>query len=304
MSIKKNKNQLIISIIVGVAIAVISYQVIVKLKIENDNLKKMTQTSAMAPIKKIEYVVAKKDIKKGDKIDPQNLTTKQFPVEIEGAISDVSKITGLNTKKDIKADAPIVEDYFKVTDMDIAAGEPQSGYRAVGILIGTEQFPSFARDGAYVDIYFTKNIIQAQNIRILSVQDAPSGSAKSVMLEIKERDVAAFIAAANEDKPVLVQRNRHERSGYKFSGGSAINFSHLPQAPGPELVEISDVSYDEPPRTNIRSSSSNSNSSTFTKKVQSGAENNIPLVKSGLQAGEIEFISGDKKMIVGTPGQW
>ena len=65
MSIKKNKNQLIISIIVWVAIAVASYQVIVKLKIENENLKKLTQTSANLPIRKIIYVVAKTDIKKG-----------------------------------------------------------------------------------------------------------------------------------------------------------------------------------------------------------------------------------------------
>ena len=63
MSIKKNKNQLIISTIVGVAIAVASYQVIVKLKIENENLKKLTQTSANLPIRKIIYVVAKTDIK-------------------------------------------------------------------------------------------------------------------------------------------------------------------------------------------------------------------------------------------------
>ena len=146
MSIKKNKNQLIISIIVGVAIAVISYQVIVKLKIENDNLKKLTQTSQSAPIKKIMYVVAKTDIKKGDKIQADNLTTKQFPIEIEGAVENASKISGLTAIKDIKADSPIVEDYFKASDMDMAQGEPRSGYRALGV--GLETLPPFAKEGA------------------------------------------------------------------------------------------------------------------------------------------------------------
>ena len=114
MSIKKNKNQLIISVIVGVAIAVISYQVIVKLKIENENLKKLTQTSASAPIKKITYVVAKTDIKKGDKIQADNLTTKQFPIEIEGAISDTSKIAGFNDNFFVFGD----NEYMSYTTID------------------------------------------------------------------------------------------------------------------------------------------------------------------------------------------
>lgn len=286
MGIKKNKNQLIISIIVGVAIAVISHQVIIKLKIENDNLKKLTQTSAQAPAKKIIYVVAKTDIKKGEKIDPENLTTKRFPVEIEGAVSEVSQISGLKAKKDIKADAPIVEDYFKTSDIELTTSEPRSGYRAVAVLIASEQLPSFAQEGEFVDLYFTKNTLQAQNIRILSIQDTSGGTSKSVMLELKEKDIGAFIAAAAVDKPVLVQRNRHERAGYKFV--SAIPSSSLAEMSSPpELTEISDIPLSE------------------TVPVQNAVysqapRSSVPVIKSQLKnEGEIEIISGDKKMIVG-----
>src|SRR5699024_9678208 len=163
----KNKNQLIISVIVGVAIAVISYQVIVKLKIENENLKKLTQTSVSAPIKKITYVVAKTDIKKGDKIQADNLTTKQFPIEIEGAISDTSKIAGFSAVKDIKADSPIVEDYFKASDMYLAQGEPRNGFRAVSVAL--ETLPSYVKAGTHVDISFAKSGIQAPDGQVASV---------------------------------------------------------------------------------------------------------------------------------------
>ena len=139
----------------GVAIAVASYQVIVKLKIENENLKKLTQTSANLPIRKIIYVVAKTDIKKGEKIQADNLTTKQFPIEIEGAITDAAKISGLVATKDIKADSPIVENFFKTSDMDIAQSEPRRGFRSVAIRL--DVLPPFVKAQTHADIYFPKN---------------------------------------------------------------------------------------------------------------------------------------------------
>ena len=288
MSIKKNKNQLIISVIVGVAIAVISYQVIVKLKIENENLKKLTQTSVSAPIKKITYVVAKTDIKKGDKIQADNLTTKQFPIEIEGAISDTSKIAGFNAVKDIKADSPIVEDYFKASDMDLAQGEPRNGFRAVSVAL--ETLPSYVKAGTHVDIFFAKSGIQAQDVQVLSVLDSQDSAKKFIMLELKDRDVPAFITAMESDKAVLVQRNRHEKTGYKFSVSNTAILSQMPQSALPELVEVSDVTYDEPPKRSI--------SSTGAQRKVSLEE--VPVVKSQYRkSAEIELISGDKKMIVG-----
>lgn len=288
MSIKKNKNQLIISVIVGVAIAVISYQVIVKLKIENENLKKLTQTSVSAPIKKITYVVAKTDIKKGDKIQADNLTTKQFPIEIEGAISDTSKIAGFNAVKDIKADSPIVEDYFKASDMDLAQGEPRNGFRAVSVAL--ETLPSYVKAGTHVDIFFAKSGIQAQDVQVLSVLDSQDDAKKFIMLELKDRDVPAFITALGNDKAVLVQRNRHEKTGYKFSVSNTAILSQMPQSAPPELVEVSDITYDEPPKRSI--------SSTGAQRKVSLEE--VPVVKSQYRkSAEIELISGDKKMIVG-----
>ena len=282
MNIKKNKNQLIISIIVGVAIAVVSYQVMGKLKIENENLKKLTQTSEVAPPKKIVYVVAKADIKKGTKVEASNLTTKQFPIEIEGALEDSSKIAGLVAAQDIKADSPIVEDYFKVSDMDTISVEPRKGYRAVGVFMASEQFPTFAK--------------------ILNIEKIGTGTQKSIMLEIKDKDVPAFITAANEDKVIFVQRNRHENPTYSFSIASyTLNSQGLPQPP--ELVEISDISAEN--EIPVPSYKSKATSSKKTKQKVAKQEDEIPVVQAQTKnVDEIEFISGDKKMIIGAPKQW
>ncbi len=288
MSIKKNKNQLIISVIVGVAIAVASYQVIVKLKIENENLKKLTQTSANVPIKKIIYVVSKTDIKKGDKIQVDNLTTKQFPIEIEGAITDPAKISGLVATKDIKADSPIVENFFKISDMDNAQSEPQRGFRSVALRL--ETLPHFVKSGVRTDIYFPKNAIFAQDVKILSVVDIPDSKQKYVMLEIKDKDVPVFITALNDDKAVLVQRNRHERTGYKFSTGT-IQLPKISSGVPDELIEVNDI-----PQYDI------SQNEIPVTEVKSKPSNQVPIVKSAIKnEEEIEFISGDKKMIVGAP---
>lgn len=287
MSIKKNKNQLIISIIVGMAIAVISYQVIIKLKIENDNLKKLAQTSSSVPLKKITYVVAKNDIKKGDRIETDNLTTKQFPIEIEGAVTNPSKISGVRAIKDIKADSPIVEDYFRASDLDFSQNEPRSGFRALGI--NPDVIPYFVKAGVLVDVYFAKNSIQAQGVRVLSVDDTQEASKKTIMLEIKDRDVPVFLNAMSGDKPVLVQRNRHEKTGYRFSYDSSPVLSQLPRDDSvpPELVEVSDVSYSEP----VKKTAS---------KPAPKQEKEIPIVKSQAQkTQEIELITGDKRVIVG-----
>ena len=288
MSIKKNKNQLIISIIVGVAIAVASYQVIIKLKIENENLKKLTQTSSAIPIKKIVYVVAKTDIKKGEKIQAENITTKQFPIEIEGAIADPAKIVGLTAKKDIKADSPVLESFFKNLDMDIAQSEPQRGFRSVAIRLDT--LPPFVKSGTYADVYFPKNAIFAQDVRILNILDIPNSSQKYVMLEIKDKDVPVFITALNDDKAVIIQRNRHERTGYKFST-SETRISKIQSDIPNELIEVSELPDYEIEHREV--------SAVDTKSKNSLQ---VPVVKSTIKnEEEIEFISGDKKMIVGAP---
>ncbi len=292
MRLKKNKNQLIISIIVGIAIAAASYQVIIKLKMENENLKKMAQASETVPIKKNYYVSAKVDIKKGEIMSEDKLATKQFPIEIEGAITDVSEIKGLSASKDIKADSPIVRGYFKALNSEIEQSEPRRGFRAVSMRL--ENFPPYVVQDAHVDIYFSKSTVFAQDVRVLNVVDITESKQKFVMLEIQDKDVASFVSAASSDTPVIIQRNKNEKSGYKFGA----TLAKLPQMPvetassvPQNLVEISDIPPDEPIKAVMPS-----------KNEKPKTDDEVPVVQADdKDEQEIEFISGDKKIIVGAP---
>lgn len=293
MRLKKNRNQLIISVIVGIAIAAASYQVIVKLKIENENLKKMAQASESVPIKKNYYVSAKVDIKKGEVMSADNLITKQFPIEIEGAITDVSEITGLSASKDIKADSPIVKGYFKALNSEIEQSEPKRGFRAVSMRL--ENFPPYVVQDAHVDIYFSKSTVFAQDVRVLNVVDISESKQKFVMLEIQDKDVASFVGAISSDTPVIIQRNKNERTGYKFGGALAklpqMPVETMPSSAPDNLIEISDITPDELPKAAVSS-----------KKEPAKSKDDVPVVKSEVKdEEEIEFISGDKKVIVGAP---
>lgn len=296
MRLKKNKNQLIISVIVGIAIAAASYQVIIKLKIENDSLKKAAQASQSIPIKKNYYIVSNVDIKKGDIMVADNLTTKQFPIEIEGAITDVSEIVGLSASKDIKADSPIIRGYFKVLNSEITRYEPKRGFRAVSVML--EAFPPYVVPGAHVDVYFSKSAVFAQDVKVLNIVDILESKQKFVMLEIKDKDVATFVDAVNSESAVIIQRNKNEKTGYKF--GTAL--AKLPQMPvetkssTPQgLMEISDIS--QAPQEDISPKTLEAD-----KKELPKIKDDILVVESKVKdEEEIEFISGDKKIIVGAP---
>ena len=144
--------------------------------------------------------------------------------------------------------------------------------------------------------------LQAQNVKILNIEKIGTGTQKSIMLEIKDKDVPAFITAANEDKVIFVQRNRHENPTYSFSIASyTLNSQGLPQPP--ELVEISDISAEN--EIPVPSYKSKATSSKKTKQKVAKQEDEIPVVQAQTKnVDEIEFISGDKKMIIGAPKQW
>ena len=147
---------------------------------------------------------------------------------------------------------------------------------------------------APVDIYFSKSTVFAQDVRVLNVVDITESKQKFVMLEIQDKDVASFVSAASSDTPVIIQRNKNEKSGYKFGA----TLAKLPQMPvetassvPQNLVEISDIPPDEPIKAVMPS-----------KNEKPKTDDEVPVVQADdKDEQEIEFISGDKKIIVGAP---
>ncbi len=223
MSIKKNKNQLIISILVGLAIFAITYQFVIRqheeLVAQKEEIQKLKKgigvETSQADENTTIYVVAKKDIEKDHTITVDDVEMKDLGMKANGAFTSIQNIIGVTTSKEIKAGRPITSS--AVISPKNNKDEPEPGFRAVTATVAANRMAPFIEDGVYLDIYTANNTIQATNIRVIKVLDSGSKSNKLVMFEIKEEDVSPFIYGMTTDKLIPVQRNKTDKSEYSFA---------------------------------------------------------------------------------------
>lgn len=223
MSIKKNKNQLIISILVGLAIFAITYQFVIRqheeLVAQKEEIQKLKKGIGVETSQDDEnttiYVVAKKDIEKNHTITVDDVEMKDLGMKANGAFTSIQNIIGVTTSKEIKAGRPITSS--AVISPKNNKDEPEPGFRAVTATVAANRMAPFIEDGVYLDIYTANNTIQATNIRVIKVLDSGSKSNKLVMFEIKEEDVSPFIYGMTTDKLIPVQRNKTDKSEYSFA---------------------------------------------------------------------------------------
>lgn len=224
MSIKKNKNQLIISILVGLAIFIITYLFVVeqyeKTVKQEETIKKLTQSAeayAMNPESTTFYVVAKKDLPKDHVITADDIEMKYLEMKISGACTNSKLAIGAKTSSETKKGRPVIlKDIVKKENLS-SEDEPRPGYRAVAATIAANKIPPFVKNNTYLDVYTAKNTFQATNVRVLRVEDISNKSNKLVIFEIKESDVGPFINGMTTDKLVPVQKNSNDETEYSFS---------------------------------------------------------------------------------------
>lgn len=223
MSIKKNKNQLIISILVGLAIFAITYQFVIRqheeLMAQKEEIQKLkkgigVETSGIDENTTV-YVVAKTDIGKDHTITIDDIEMKDLGMKANGAFTNMKSVIGAVTSKEIKAGRPVTSGAI-ISEKD-NKNEPEKGFRAVTATVAASRMAPFIEDGVYLDIYTANNTIQATNVRVIKVLDSGSKSNKLVMFEIKEEDVSPFIYGMTTDKLIPVQRNRTDKSEYSFA---------------------------------------------------------------------------------------
>lgn len=235
MSIKKNKNQLIISILVGIAIFAITYQFVVKQHEENlkqkaeiEKLKSGAGVNYSVDENTTIYVVAKKDIPKDYIITSDDVEMKDLGMKTKGVYTDAKLVIGASTSKEIKAGFPVLKS--SLNDIKSTANEPKPGFRAIAVTMPKNSLAPFIEDGAFVDIYTTNNLIQISNVQILKVADAGNKANKLILLEIKDEDVPSFIVSLSGGKTsellVFAQRNNQEKGEYSFSYAPSYDFSN------------------------------------------------------------------------------
>ncbi len=224
MSIKKNKNQLIISVLVGLAIFIITYLFVVEQYEKNakqeELIKKLTQSAeiyAMNPENTTFYVVAKRDLPKDYVIKEEDIEMKYLEMKINGACTNSKLAIGAKTSVETKKGRPIILKDIVAKEDPASGDEPKPGFRAVAATVAANKIPPFVKDNTYLDVYTAQSTFQASNVRVLKVADTTNKANKLVIFEIKEEDVGPFINGMTTDKLIPVQKNSNDETEYSFS---------------------------------------------------------------------------------------
>lgn len=224
MSIKKNKNQLIISVLVGLAIFIITYLFIVEQYEKNikqeELVKKLTESAeayAMNPESTTFYVVAKRDLPKDYVITEDDIEMKYLEMKINGACTSSKLAIGAKTSAETKKGRPVILKDVAEQKNPTNGDEPKPGFRAVAATVAANKIPPFVKDNTYLDVYTAQSTFQASNIRVLKVADTSNKANKLIIFEIKEEDVGPFINGMTIDKLIPVQKNSNDETEYSFS---------------------------------------------------------------------------------------
>lgn len=224
MSIKKNKNQLIISVLVGLAIFIITYLFVVEQYEKNakqeELIKKLTQSAeiyAMNPENTTFYVVAKRDLPKDYVIKEEDIEMKYLEMKINGACTNSKLAIGAKTSAETKKGRPIILKDIVAKEDPASGDEPKPGFRAVAATVAANKIPPFVKDNTYLDVYTAQSTFQASNVRVLKVADTTNKANKLIIFEIKEEDVGPFINGMTTDKLIPVQKNSNDETKYSFS---------------------------------------------------------------------------------------
>lgn len=223
MSIKKNKNKLIISAIAGVIVALLCYQNFASMQNQIETQKKQINTlqnqGVSANPNAQTYLVAAKNITKGQKIKEDDLKFKTLEVKIGGGITNKADIVGATALNNINEGGILTTKMFEGKKVDPSGLKPN--YRAVSVPYEKIQgLSSYIKPLTYVDVYaISQNMpYSIENIRIMSFDKEEVGTKiKTVTLEIPKYDVPTFVEAMSSSKLLLVSRGAEENSSTSSS---------------------------------------------------------------------------------------
>lgn len=167
------------------------------------------------------YVIAKNNIKKGDIIMDEDIAIKNFPINIQGTYRATGEILGRKAAVDIAAGKPVMTDFIeKPKVQNTVDNTPNAGFRTVPVLITSEIVPKNVTPDMKFDFITSDNSLKIDNLRILEVSAAQNKKSKIVLLEIKDKDVQAFLDGFSKVKGVnILKKNPDDYGEYKFRSG-------------------------------------------------------------------------------------
>lgn len=217
MNVKKNKNQLIISIIIGIVIVLLSSLVLSEQQKRIDELEKAkSQEPPATQVTQNSYVFAKGALKKGTTITQENVEMKQVPVVVPDGFPSIKDVLGLVLVRDMNNSEVFRRNCFSEEDFPTNI-EPKMGYRSIGVSVTDTAYISSLKPNMYTDVYSTGGTIIAQNVKVLDIKK--SGKGKVVFLEIKDNNISNFIKvlATSKEKFIFVLKNQDDDRIYRFT---------------------------------------------------------------------------------------
>ena len=278
MSLIHNQKSFIIAVVCTVIVAVALGSIVI-----GNNKNNADKSSDRG---KYEYIVAVKDIKKGDSIKEEDVEIKDLGIEMTDAYKHKGDVVGRVAESDILPQKPIIKNFLKAIEpiKTVTYNEPQSGYRAIPFLIKKASMPPYLSVNQKFDLITKENSMRIENLRILDILDTTTNDGNKILLfEIKNSDLPTYVKYQNSSNGfIFLKKNPSEYGEYRFldlakqTGEPKTASSGMPSKmpDGEYLPPISDiVGYDG---ENDSSGSKLNNTETSNKK-------------------EVEVIIGDTK---------
>ena len=212
MRLAKNSRSIVVAIFFALVVFSIIACIVLRPAFEKEPEKAPT----------FEYLVLTRDIKEGETIKEEDVVTKEFPMEIQGASKTLAEVVGRTTARDIEHDKPVMPPFLKpliVLPEAKKEGELQKGYSAVPILINKANLPPYISKGQKYDLYAKSGNFKIENLKILDMLEQPNNNDNELLiLEIKTPNVSSLIdKMQNHGGLVFVRRNEYEHGDYKYT---------------------------------------------------------------------------------------
>lgn len=213
MSLANNKK----SLIIAAMCACFAFVLVASVALPGSKQQKPVNT---AP--KYQYVVATREIKVGELIKEEDVTIKDYTINIPSAYKATGEVVGRDAMIKIEAGKPVMKSFVK--ELVVKEKEepkkllPDEGYRAFPILMRKNDFPSFVASNKKFDLYTRENSMKIENVRVLDILDtSKEGSNKMLILEIKNDNIKPFIKYVHETKGlVFLEKNPGDIGEYNF----------------------------------------------------------------------------------------
>lgn len=224
------------------------------------SLNKGKKSKNATKSKKYNFIVAKQDIKKGEKLTSEMLNIKEYSVDMPGAYSKISDILNKISIKDIKEGNVI-------TSMDFVERSFENGYIPKGMRIITipinfvQGVASYIKVGSKVDVISAQNNKTSepdyilQNVEVVALEPLKTVKQDGEITAVQASSISLQIPALKASKVVNAMQNGKIHFISRGMSDNSILQNREPEikplSEPPELLALPEPAIPEPERESV-----------------------------------------------------